>query len=299
MKRIALVSAPTNLGLRPPQPTSVPGCAKAPEALREAGLFRRLGELGAIDAGAVLPGRYVDDATPGTLRNLGAIIKHTRRLAARIEELRVSGHFPLIIGGDCSLLVGVGLALRRVARHGLVHMDGHTDFRHPGNSAMCASLAGEDLAAVTGLHWPVIADIDGLGPYFRPADTIHVGCRNEDEHLAEVRGLLAKAIPASVIVDGDALAVADAIRAELDNSRLAGYWLHLDVDILDPNIMPAVDSADPGGLDADQVTHPLRELAPGAVGADVSIFDPDLDLNGIYAHRIVDILVEGFSGVMG
>jgi arginase len=37
---IALACAPTNLGLRPPQPTSVPGCAKAREALREAGLFR-------------------------------------------------------------------------------------------------------------------------------------------------------------------------------------------------------------------------------------------------------------------
>lgn len=145
----------------------------------------------------------------------------------------------------------------------------------------------------------MIADIDGLGPYFQPADTIHVGRRNEDEHLAEVRGWLAKAIPASAIVDDGALAVAQAIRAELDTSHLAGYWLHLDVDILDPNIMPAVDSADPGGLDADQVTHLLAALAPDAVGADATIFDPDLDPDGIYARRIVDILVEGLNGVMG
>jgi arginase len=62
---IALVSAPSNLGLRPPQPTSVPGCAKAPEALREAGLFQRLAEVGATDAGVVLPGRYADDAARG------------------------------------------------------------------------------------------------------------------------------------------------------------------------------------------------------------------------------------------
>jgi hypothetical protein len=48
---MALVSAPSNLGLRPPQPTSVPECAKAPEALREAGLFQRLAEFGAVDAG--------------------------------------------------------------------------------------------------------------------------------------------------------------------------------------------------------------------------------------------------------
>src|SRR5215475_6901382 len=62
--RIGLLSAPSNLGLRPPAPTSVPGCAKAPEALREAGLHRRLAELGADERGVVLPGRYADDATP-------------------------------------------------------------------------------------------------------------------------------------------------------------------------------------------------------------------------------------------
>jgi hypothetical protein len=46
----------------------VPGCAKVPEALREAGLHRRLAELGAEERGVVLPGRYADDAAPGSLR---------------------------------------------------------------------------------------------------------------------------------------------------------------------------------------------------------------------------------------
>src|SRR5215468_1592617 len=76
--RIALLSAPSNLGLRPPAPTSVPGCAKAPEALREAGLHRRLAGLGAQERGVVLPGRYADDATPGSLRNQAAIIERGR-----------------------------------------------------------------------------------------------------------------------------------------------------------------------------------------------------------------------------
>ena len=85
---MALVSAPSNLGLRPPQPTSVPGCAKAPEALREAGLFQRMAEFGAVDAGVVLPGRYADDAAQGRLRNQGLIVEHARRLAERIGALR-------------------------------------------------------------------------------------------------------------------------------------------------------------------------------------------------------------------
>jgi arginase len=290
---IALVSAPSNLGLRPPRPTSVPGCGKAPEALREAGLYARFAEAGAVDAGVVLPGRYADDATPGALRNQVAIIEHARRLADRIERLRAGGQVPLVIGGDCSLLVGAGVALRRSDRHGLVHLDGHTDFRHPGNSGHCASLAGEDLAAAVGLHWPAIADIDGLSPYFAPADVVHAGCRDDDEELTETRGILGAVIPASEIIAGGAAATAARVREVADTGT--GYWLHLDVDILDPSVMPAVDSPDPGGLDPDRLTELLAALAPGAVGAQVTVFDPDLDPDGAHARLLADVLFRGLS----
>ncbi len=135
-------------------PGGVPGTSKAPEALREAGLYTRLAGLGAVDDGSVLPGRYVDDYVPASarLRNQDTIVDHALRLAGRIESLLDAGRAPLVLGGDCSLLVGTSLALARRGRHGLVHMDGHTDFRHPGNSDVCASLAGEDLASVLGLH---------------------------------------------------------------------------------------------------------------------------------------------------
>src|SRR5262244_1464179 len=247
--KIGLLSAPSNLGLRPPAPTSVPGCAKAPEALREAGLHRRLAELGAEERGVVLSGRYADDATPGSLRNQVAIVEHARRVAERIDLLRTDGLAPLVLGGDCSILVAAGLSLRRaLGRYGLVHLDGHTDFRNPGNSDQCASLAGEDLAAAVGRHWPAIADIDGLSPYFSPVDT-----------------------------------------------ALDGYWVHLDVDILDPSVMPAVDSPDPGGLSAAELTELLAALAPRAVGAQVTVFDPDLDPDGSHARLLTDILVTGLA----
>jgi arginase len=273
----------------------VPGCGKAPEALREAGLHRRFGELGALDGGVVLPGRYRDDAVPGRLRNQDAIIEHARRLARRITLLRSVGDIPLVLGGDCSLLIAAGLALRqapcRGTRSGLVHIDGHTDFRHPGNSASCASLAGEDLAAAVGLHWPAVADIDGLRPHFRPADAVHIGCRDDDEHLAEARRLLGGVIPASDAVSCGAARTAAQARAIVGAPDLNGYWLHLDVDVLDPAIMPAVDSPDPGGLDAGQLSELLAALAPGAIGAQVTVFDPDLDPSGRYAELLRDILV--------
>jgi arginase len=292
---IALIAAPSNLGLRPPQPGTVPGTAKAPEALREAGLHRRFVERGATDAGVVLPGRYVDDdatRAPGVVRNQDAIVDHARRLADRIEAVLTSGSAPLVIGGDCSVLLGAGLAMRRRGGGGLVHVDGHTDFRHPGNSDACASVAGEDLAAAVGLHRPAVADIDGVGPYFDPARTAHVGCRDDDAELAEVRSVLGVVVPTSEWRVRSTAAVVSALRTTAD---VAGYWLQVDVDVLDPSVMPAVDSPDPGGCTPDELVELLRGLAPRAVGASITVYDPDLDPDGMHARLLTDVLTAGLG----
>lgn len=289
---IAIVSAPSNLGLRPPQRGAVPGTAKAPEALREAGLHASLARR-AFDAGVVLPGRYLDDERrpAGTVRNQPALIDHARRLARRLVTLRREGHAPLVLGGDCSLVIAAGLASKVSGGGGLVHVDGHTDFRHPGNSDSYGALAGEDLAAAIGRHLPAIADIDGLGPYFDAAAAAHVGCRREDEEIAEVTDAIALTIPADqVILYGAARAASRILSATgLDY----GFWLQIDVDVLDPAHMPAVDSPDPGGLSPDELVDLLRVLAPRAWGASVTVFDPDLDPDGAHARTVAAIVSEG------
>lgn len=290
---IAIVSAPTNLGLRPPEPGAVAGTAKAPEALREAGLHARLLAEGATDAGAILPGRYVDDPNRSrhTLRNHDAIVDHARRLAARLVSLMREGRAPLVLGGDCSLLVAAGLASRVARPGGLVHVDGHTDFRHPSNSPEIGALAGEDLAAAVGLHLPEIVDIDGLGPYFDRAATAHIGCRRDDEHLDELADTIGLVLPADrVVMRGAARAAADVLELPaLDR----GFWLQIDVDVLDPQYMPAVDSPDVGGLSPDELIRLLELLAPRAWGASVTVFDPDLDPTGRHARTVAEIVTTG------
>lgn len=291
---IAMLSAPTNLGLRPPRAGSVPGCAKAPEALREAGLHERLLAAGAVDAGVVLPGRYVDDAdaAAGRVRNQDALVAHAHRVADRVGQLLDAGRSPLVLGGDCSLLLGAGLALARRGPHGLVHVDGHTDFRHPGNSDVCLSVAGEDLAAAVGLHWPALADLDGRRPYFAPGDVVHLGCRDDDEHLSEARRVLGAVLPASLVMQDGVQAAARTAMSVAGHCQQA-YWLHVDVDVLDPEHLPAVDSPDPGGLHPDELTELLETLAPGALGAQVTVFDPDLDPEGGYALMLTEVLSTG------
>jgi arginase len=71
------------------------------------------------------------------------------------------------------------------------------------------------------------------------------------------------------------------------------YWLHVDADVLD---LPAVDSPAPGGLAFEELSALLRELAPGAVGVQVTVFDPDLDADGSQARALTDCLVGGLRG---
>jgi arginase len=197
-----------------------------------------------------------------------------------------------VLGGDCSLLLASGLALASEKPAGLVHIDGHTDFRHPGNSDGCASVAGEDLAAAVGLHWPAIADIDGCGPYFLPADTVHIGCRENDPAADEARSVLDLVLSARESIEIGMGASAKLARTTAGN---IGYWLHVDVDVLDPTFMPAVDSPDPGGLNPDQLIELLTALSPWAIGAQVTVFDPDLDPDGRYAELLSEIIVTGMA----
>jgi arginase len=252
---------------------------------------------GAVDAGVVLPGRYVEDdgRARGSTRNAEALIDYSRRLAHRLSEIRASGGTPLVLGGDCSILLGAGLASRVGRRGGLVHLDGHTDFRHPGNDPDCGAVAGEDLAAAVGLHAPEIAHIDALGPYFDPRRTAHLGCRRDDEHLREVADTIALTIPADqVILHGAHRASARILDTEgLDR----GFWLHLDTDSLDVAHRPAVDSPSAGGLSPGQLRALLRMLAPRAWGASVACFDPDLDPEGVYARLLADLIADGLGGL--
>lgn len=85
--------------------------------------------------------------------------------------------------------------------------------------------------------------------------------------------------------------------AVLDGRGLDGFWIHLDVDVLDRKVMPAVDSPDPDGLTYAELIGLLRALSASdlAVGAEVTIFDPDLDPDGHLAHELARVVVEGFA----
>jgi arginase len=112
---IVLLDAPSNLGLRPPAPGAVPGVYKLAGALRDRRLLER---LEAAEGGVVVPPRYQSQWEPGDgVRNEQAIKRFSLRLADRVAALLKQGSFPVVLGGDCSILLGNMLALRRRGRY--------------------------------------------------------------------------------------------------------------------------------------------------------------------------------------
>ncbi|MBA0052190.1 arginase family protein [Streptomyces sp. AJS327] len=294
-----LLDAPSNLGLRQPTSGSVPGCCKLAGALRDQGLLRR---LGAVDGGVVVPPRYDRSGwRPGDgVANAAAIAAYTRRLADRLERHVRAGDFVVVLGGDCSIMLGTALALRRVGRYGLAYLDGHDDFRHPGNAplARIGAAGGEDVALVTGRGQEDLTDLEGLRPYLRDEDVRLLGLRdpwNEPESCAEeLTGLgIANTAVAEIRRRGADVVAREAL-GRLEDGERDGFWVHMDADVLDPTVMPAVDSDEPGGLTLEETRALLRPLlgSPRCAGFQLTIYDPDLDPEGRCAALLAGLLGE-------
>ena len=275
----------------------MPGCAKAPGALRD---HRLLDRLQARDAGCLTPPRYDSGSwRPGDgVSQAAEIADYSRRLADRIGAIIDAGEFPVILGGDCSIVLGSGLAMHRLGediggRIGLVFVDGHSDFRHPGNASYVGAAAGEDLALVTGRGQADLAAIEGRRPYFRDVDVVVMGIRAQDEYRLDLQaaGIVTRPVPA-LRAEGAARSAQWARDQLVD---CAGYWVHVDVDVLDPAVMPAVDAPSPGGIAFPELELLLAGLveSPHCLGVEITVFDPDYDPDGAYAEEITSAVVAG------
>jgi len=288
----AIVEAPSSLGLR------AAGVERLPRVLLEVGLAEALDGRRAARV-EPLGGDGSVDAGSG-IRDAPALAAYTRRLAVAIAMVLDAGDTPLVIGGDCSILLGCLLSLRDRGRHALLFVDGHADFYDPASDPE-AEAASMELALATGRGPSLLADLDGRGALVRDEDVVLVGFRDHEEQRALGSPRLpdaALALDLPVIRRDGIQAGWETAAARLTHAGLDGFWMHVDADVLNDDLVPAVDYRQPGGLGWEELGELLRAaMASGrVVGVDITILNPELDPDGgvvrAFAHLLVTELGE-------
>jgi arginase len=290
-RRYAIVEAPSSLGL------SSDGVEGLPGRLLELGLAER---IHARRAGRLSVPQKNPIRDPDTLTlNAEAIAAWSPKLADAVEAVLDAGEFPVVLGGDCTIVLGSMLALRRRGRYGLFFIDGNADFFQP-EAEPRGEGASMDMAFVTGYGPALLTDIEGRHPLVRPSDAVAFAFRDHKDQFEYGSQPLPAELESFDLNAVRERGVEAATRAAIDHLTrpgLDGFFIHLDADVLDDAVMPAVDFRVTGGLSWDELATALRiALASGkAVGIEVAIYNPHLDEDGGAGRGLTDVLVSGLE----
>ena len=293
-REYAVIDAPSILGLRPT------GVELLPKALRTAGLLER---LNAEYCGIVTPSSPYNYNRDGVTKLLNpiAIKDYSIRLAETVKYVLHNNKFPIVLGGDCSIVIGNVLALRHLGRYGLFFIDGHADFYQPEESPT-GEVADMDLAIVSGYGPDILTNIEDLKPLVMEQDIVVFGYRDKTQSAQYgCQDIKNTTIMNTIeLTDVQRLGLKNAASSAIEKflkNELSGFLIHLDVDVLNDSIMPAVDYRLPGGITFSQLSDLLRLLLTSkkAVGISITIFNPTLDKDGSITRNLVSSIVRGLS----
>jgi arginase len=278
-----------------------PGQERAPAALRAAGLPRRLFEAGlaVVDYGDLPVVRWRPDRRQRRPHNLDAVLGVLRQTAGRVGAILADGRLPLVLGGECTVTIGV---LSACLDHGvdpaLLYMDGGVDLFTPAtnptgilDSMGVAHLLDEPGAAAGlagfGRRRPLLDD----GRVLLFGYTDYPGA----EHDVLVRRDLPR-LPVEQVRGRPTRAAEEALaRVSAAADR---FLLHLDLDVVDFLDLPVADIPQHNdGLAFDEAMACLAVFAghPGLAGLVVTEFNPD---HGAEDGSTADALARGLADAL-
>jgi arginase len=292
-RKYSVIDAPSILGLQ------LTGVELLPKALREEGLVERLNAEYSGMVTSLSPYNYKRDKETKLL-NPRAIRAYSLRLAESVKCAMQQDKLPIVLGGDCSILIGNLLALRRLGRHDLFFIDGHSDFYLPEESPT-GEVADMDLAIVSGHGPDILSNLEDLKPLVMERDVAVFGYRDSEQSAQYgCHDIKSTMMNATELIDVQRVGLQNAASLaihELFKNEFLGFWIHLDADVLDDSIMSAVDYRLPGGITFSELSNLLELLilSKKAVGMSITIFNPTLDKDGSMTRNFVSSIVEGLS----
>jgi arginase len=292
---IEIISAPSILGLKPT------GVQNLSESLITSGLAENLRSERPVIHVPTLNILYNSKRDKETnCLNTIAIRDFSLTLSKAVSGALDKDHFAFVLGGDCSILLGIMPALKVKGTYGLIFLDAHADFYEPGTS-VTGEVADMDLAIITGRGPEILTNINNLQPYTKDENVIHLGQRDWEETKnygsQDIRETAIKCINLADIENRGTNNIISEILHHINSIEVDGFWIHFDTDVLSDEINPAVDYRIPGGLLFEQVELLIRNLLlTGRIaGISVTIFNPDLDKSGHISKSIAETLGRAFN----
>lgn len=292
---IQIISAPSILGLKPT------GVETLAESLLACGLAENLHSMYPVIHVPVLNTMYNYQRDPETnCLNTKPARDFSLDLIKTISDTTGQQRFAFVLGGDCSILLGIMPALKAKADHGLIFLDAHADFYTPETSAT-GEIADMDLAIVTGRGPCILANIYNLLPYVRDENVIHIGQRDQEEAKQygspDIRKTAIKCFSLAEIENQGIGAIMSQVLHHISRLDVDGFWIHFDTDVLADEINPAVDYRLPGGIRLEQAEYLISSLlATGRMaGISVTIFNPALDKEGHISKNMALTLGRAFG----
>ena len=289
--KLAVIGVPSSAGAHNP------GQELAPQAFRRTGLIKRLKAAGldVIDLGDLPTVCFRPDPENPKQQNLDSVCRVARQTAERVSQaLALDAKF-LVIGGDCTITLGVLAALQRYTSVGVLYFDGDIDLNTPADSPSgifdgmgIAHILGEGATELThiGSRFPLLsAENIVLFAYNLEAGWTDAAELRRLERSSLVRYPVSEVRGRAREAAGEALGILER--------KAEHVVIHFDVDAIDAAELPAADVAHSFGLSFQDAAEALRVFlsSPKTVGLVVTEFNAMRDGDGTQAGRLVNELV--------
>jgi len=246
--KISLIQVPYDLG------EEQVGMGKGPIRYIQAGADRKL-----LDRGFEVKVETVKRDIPTENDMLKKIANINANLAKSVKNAIDENYFPLVLGGNCNNILGIlgGVASSKI---GIIYFDAHGDYNTPKIS-ISGFFDGMPLAIATGQCYPdLLTQIGNIGP-IPEAYTMHVGARDLDPKERELlENSEVQLLENSELKKDTQMSALSSALTKLQ-SEVNEVYLHIDIDVIDPQEAPGVNYRTPNGLSLDEMEKATLMIA--------------------------------------
>ena len=245
--KISLIQVPYHLG------QEQVGMGKGPIRFIQAGADRNL-----LDKGFEVKVETIKRDVPAKDDMLKKIANINANLAKSVKNAIDENYFPLVLGGNCNNILGIlgGVASSKI---GIIYFDAHGDYNTPKIS-ISGFFDGMPLAIATGQCYPDLLTLIGVLP-IPESHTMHVGARDLDPKERELlENSEVQVVTTDELKEDTQMRILHSALTKL-HSQVQEVYLHIDIDVIDPQEAPGVNYRTPNGLSLDEMEKATLMIA--------------------------------------